>query len=183
MSEFLRAISPAIRNLLGLWRRKLIFHSLHGKGNMIGKCSRLIRAHERRRPGSLYVVLCDQDEGDCLKLKRTLLDVTKQCGVSGRSCVRIVCRELEAWLLGDRKALEAAYPKSRIDKRAHANPDSVSRPKKLVMRGTASRRPTMVARNVGSKMTAASIKNNRSASFQHFVSGLARLCEKHRKSL
>jgi hypothetical protein len=58
-------------------------------------------------PNSKFVVLRDQDQSDCLALKKEL---QKKCAKAGHksALVRIACRELEAWYFGDLKAVEQA---------------------------------------------------------------------------
>lgn len=58
-----------------------------------------------------FVILRDQDGGDCVILKTKLSEIAAQGG--HRFTVRVVCNELESWLLGELDAVEAAYPASR----------------------------------------------------------------------
>jgi hypothetical protein len=53
-----------------------------------------------RAPHSAFVVLRDQDAADCHAVKRKLSDLVK---LSGRTptLVRVACRELESWFVGD----------------------------------------------------------------------------------
>lgn len=179
MKTFLATIEPSVRRLLNLQGKGMLYLSFKGKDKLRKKAAKQIRAYRDTYPDCRFVVLCDQDADDCKALKKVFQDIIDQCGVAKRSRIRIVCKELEAWLLGDRPALEAAFPNSQIDKKAYANPDNVSNPKKLVLRKTGSSVPTKIARQVGSKMSVDSIKRNRSASFRQFVSGLALLVKKH----
>lgn len=59
-------------------------------------------------PNSLFVVLRDQDAGDCRKIKGQL---SAKCAAAGRedALVRIACRELVSWYLGDLAAVEEAF--------------------------------------------------------------------------
>ncbi len=51
-----------------------------------------------------------QDSGDCESVKQRLLDIlNKDC--KSPFLVRIACRELEAWFLGDLDAIKNAYPR------------------------------------------------------------------------
>jgi hypothetical protein len=54
-----------------------------------------------------FLILHDQDLADCIQLKRELLALVP-LEKRNRTQVRIVCRELEAWYLGDLPALIAA---------------------------------------------------------------------------
>ena len=59
------------------------------------------------------VVVVDSDDKDCLKFKQDLLDVLNACNPRPRTLFRIAIEEGEAWLLGDRAAVKAAYPNSK----------------------------------------------------------------------
>ena len=59
------------------------------------------------------VVVVDADNNDCVKFKQELLNVLSQCQPRPRTLFRIAVEESEAWLLGDRCAVLAAYPKAR----------------------------------------------------------------------
>ena len=59
------------------------------------------------------VVVVDADYRDCVEFKQELLDVLTQCQPRPRTLFRIAIEESEAWLLGDKRAVLAAYPKAR----------------------------------------------------------------------
>jgi hypothetical protein len=67
-----------------------------------------------KMPHSAILVTRDQDEEDCKLLKQRLLG--KMRHRTSNSRIRIVCRELEAWFLGDLQAVEMAYPRSKATK-------------------------------------------------------------------
>ena len=58
---------------------------------------------------SSVVVLVDLDDKDCIKFKQDLLDVLNACNPRPKTLFRIAIEEGEAWLLGDRAAVKAAY--------------------------------------------------------------------------
>ena len=62
---------------------------------------------------SSVVVVVDSDDKDCLKFKQGLLDVLHKCNPCPRTLFRIAVEESEAWLLGDRVAVRAAYPNAK----------------------------------------------------------------------
>lgn len=56
------------------------------------------------------IIVQDQDSNDCIELKKELAGICLKNG----NCpvlIRIACRELENWYLGDMKAIEMVYPK------------------------------------------------------------------------
>ena len=62
---------------------------------------------------SAVIVVVDADARDCRAFKRELLDVLDACNPRPRTLFRIAVEESEAWLLGDRDAVKAAYPGAR----------------------------------------------------------------------
>jgi Domain of unknown function (DUF4276) len=60
----------------------------------------------------LFVILRDNDGGDCKGLKHHLASLAAVGGHPFK--VRIVCQELEGWLIGDSAAVTAAYPRCRF---------------------------------------------------------------------
>ncbi len=59
------------------------------------------------------IVVVDSDARDCMAFKQELLDVLNACNPRPRTLFRIAVEESEAWLLGDRDAVKAAYPGAR----------------------------------------------------------------------
>lgn len=59
-------------------------------------------------PDARFLILRDNDRGDCFVRKARLEAVVNAAGRSGQTKVRIVCQELEAWFIGDSVALEAS---------------------------------------------------------------------------
>jgi hypothetical protein len=59
------------------------------------------------------VVVVDLDTRDCNAFKRELLDVLSACTPAPKTLFRIAIEEMEAWLLGDKEAVLAAYPAAK----------------------------------------------------------------------
>ncbi len=82
-------------------------------------------------PDTRFVVLRDQDGGDCQAVKAGLRD---RCAIAGcdKALVRVACRELEAWVLGDLAAVGAAYGKPSLGefqaKAKFRTPDQLANP-------------------------------------------------------
>ena len=104
-----------------------------GKQDLEKSIPRKLRAW--REPGVRFVVARDQDSADCRQVKARLADL---CRNAGRAdvLVRVVCRELEAWYIGDPEALVRAFPEARrrrrmlreLSRARYRNPDTVGRP-------------------------------------------------------
>jgi len=78
----------------------------------------LIRRMKRwLRPNSRFVVMRDQDSGDCQVIKARLLNL---CATAGQpqATARIVCKELETFFVGDWAAIAAGYNQPKLA--AHA---------------------------------------------------------------
>lgn len=82
---------------------------------LLDQLPRLLRGYGRnqRRETECVVVVVDLDDRDCTTFKRELLDVLEACDPRPRTLFRIAIEESEAWLLGDREAVVAAYPSAR----------------------------------------------------------------------
>lgn len=59
------------------------------------------------------VVVVDLDDKDCLVFKQEMLDILNACNPQPTTLFRIAIEEGEAWLLGDRNAVKAAYPRAK----------------------------------------------------------------------
>ena len=146
-----------------------------GKQDLARSIPRKLRAW--REPGVRFIVLRDQDNADCHEVKTQLVDL---CRMGGRSdvLVRVVCRELEAWYLGEPAALALAFPSAamrvqrELRKRRFRNPDEVVNPSAAVARLI----PEFQKRRGARRMAEFLSRDNRSRSFQVFVEGLERLC-------
>ncbi|MGB5686768.1 MAG: DUF4276 family protein [Candidatus Electrothrix sp.] len=84
-----------------------------------------------KQPDSRFIVLRDQDAGDCRQIKQNLV---KKCQEAERpdAIVRIACHELESFYLGDLQAVEKALKMSGLAKRQNQRkfrqPDNLPNP-------------------------------------------------------
>ena len=62
---------------------------------------------------SAVIVVVDSDDRDCIAFKKELLSVLNNCNPRPKTLFRIAVEEGEAWLLGDRSAIKAAYPSAK----------------------------------------------------------------------
>ena len=128
-----------------------------------------------RVPGDRFVILRDQDSDDCVHLKARL---TELCRASGRpdAVVRIACRELEAWYLGDPAALAAEYGDESLlelaRKKRFRDPDSVVHPAQELVRIVPDFRKIDGARRMAQQVTR---DRNRSRSFQVLMQSVEKL--------
>jgi hypothetical protein len=126
-------------------------------------------------PNTWFVVLRDQDAGDCRRVRDRLVELVRQSG--REALVRVACRELESWVLGDLQALAAAFEEPRLtrwsDKAKYRNPDELHRPVDEVRRLVPSYQKVDGARRVGPLLEP---QRNLSPSFRAFCAGIERLC-------
>jgi hypothetical protein len=87
-------------------------------------------------PNTVFVVIRDQDSGDCIVIKQSLYKKCKDAG-HPETIVRIACRELESFYLGDPVAVEQGLGLKNIaksgNKASFRMPDTVDRPSKKLM--------------------------------------------------
>ncbi len=94
-----------------------------------------IRLRAWLQPNTLFVVMRDQDSGDCVTIKNRLID---KCNKSGKpDClIRIACHELESFYLGDLSAVAAAIGPSNLaqqqGKAKYRNPDRLTNPAQVL---------------------------------------------------
>ena len=83
-----------------------------GKKLLLDHLPKLLRGYGRSQQTeqACVVVVVDLDDKDCTAFKRELVGVLNACTPQPRTLFRIAIEEFEAWLLGDRDAVTAAYP-------------------------------------------------------------------------
>lgn len=127
------------------------------------------------RPGAAFVVLRDQDAADCRTVRQGLMERVTE---SGRSpcLVRVACRELEAWVVGDWASIAGAFGRPGLathgQKQEFRTPDAIQRPVEAIRKYIPDYQKRDGARRVGPLLDP---QANRSASFRAFCSGLQRL--------
>lgn len=113
---------------LGLDPAEVTIIAHEGKSDLERSIPRKLRAWQA--PGARFLILRDNDRGDCKAVKHLLTDLVATTGKSPVTKVRIVCQELEAWFLADVTALIAAgyLAAGRFPAFSKKNPDSISHP-------------------------------------------------------
>jgi hypothetical protein len=129
-------------------------------------------------PNSCFVILRDQDHQDCFAVKAGLTAICNRAGKS-EALVRIACRELESWYIGDFEAVESGLGirglARQAGKQKFRNPDRVDAPAKELERMTSGRyQKVSGSRAIGPHMEAS---RNRSSSFRVFHQGILRLLD------
>jgi hypothetical protein len=127
-------------------------------------------------PNSLFVILRDQDAGDCREIKNRLKAKCLSAGQDS-ALVRIACRELESWYLGDLTAVEEAFGMRGLARLAlkakHRQPDLLGSPSAELAKLTRGQYQKVDgSRKLGPLLN---LSANLSRSFQVFLEGIIRL--------
>ncbi len=151
------------------------FLVFEGKQDLEKRLERRIRGW--MAPASYFVGMRDQDSGNCEEIKRTLLEKCKNAGKSD-SLVRIACRELESFYLGDLAAVERALKTKGLgakqNKSKYRSPDKLDNPAEELSRLTNhGYQKISGSRAIGPCL--ALDDSNRSHSFNKLVSGIKSL--------
>lgn len=149
-----------------------------GKSDLQKSIPQKMKAFSHFHEPVLIVILHDQHQADCFGLKQKLVRLCEDNG-SCSFLVRIVCRELESWYLGDMAAIEAAYPQVKAKKykgkARFRDPDRCSAAHEMEKILPAFQK-IAASRKISQYM---SVNENRSRSFNHFISGLIRVLNRY----
>ncbi len=133
-----------------------------------------------RLPHSRFIVMRDQDSGNCVQIKTNLKQLCQQAG-HGEAVVRIACRELESFFVGDMAAVATAFDKPGLAKHARSakfkSPDTLGSPSdelKKLLPGYGKRDG---ARRIAPQLSS---QRNHSVSFQVLHRALQRLADEPR---
>lgn len=174
MTETLRELLP---KLFPEWRESVHWLALTHRGKSDLEKSIPKKLNGWTEAGARFVILRDNDGGDCRQRKQHLQELASTRHTED-VLIRIVCQELESWFIGDLGAVKAAFP------RASANPKKL--PAKFRDPDRLTNAADELARLTGTKTKVSRAKEiakhlrpeaNRSVSFNHFISGLQRLAQ------
>jgi hypothetical protein len=134
-----------------------------------------------KKPGAKILITRDQDSGDCGKIKNRIRDtIADRCHC--QYLIRIVCRQLENWFLGDLGAVEKAYPgfksSRHINKARLRDIDDVQNADEYlcsILPDYKNRRYLPKLETAEKISAELDITNNSSKSFSHFITGIQKL--------
>jgi hypothetical protein len=116
-----------------------------------------------------FIILRDADGGNCRDLKKHLSSLAAQAGDKPYK-VRIVCQELESWLIGDAQAIEKSYCwRIESQKAKFLNPDRLTNASEELSKITGDRTKELRARKIAPYLIP---DRNKSHSFQVFYKTL-----------
>lgn len=83
---------------------------------LLDQLPRILRGYGRSldKDNSVVIVIVDLDQRDCISFKKELVELLDACIPAPRALFRIAIEETEAWLLGDRAAIKAAYLQAKL---------------------------------------------------------------------
>lgn len=152
---------------------KVYYLVFEGKQDLENQLVRKIRGW--RLPDTAFVVLRDQDAAACEAVKASLVSLVHE---SARApvLVRIACRELESWIVGDWNAVAQAFDRPNLSaqssRKAFLDPDRLVRPVESLRRFIPEYQKRDGARLIGPLLDP---KRNQSRSFRTFCSGVQKL--------
>ncbi len=132
-------------------------------------------------PDSIFVVMRDQDSGDCRAIKTKLVGLCNEAG-KDRVLVRVACRELESFYLGDLAAVEKGLGlkglKTKQLGKKFRTPDALGSPANELFRLTGNTYDKVS----GSRAIAPylNLQSNCSKSFNVLLSGINNMIGKQR---
>jgi len=133
--EMLKALLPKILPEDRFYYRFIVFE---GKQHLEKNMERKIRLWQI--PESVFLVLRDQDSGDCYRIKENLQQSVQLISPLRKILFRIACHELESFYLGDLSAVERGLQISGIsrnqEKGKFRNPDLLGNPAEELMKIT-----------------------------------------------
>lgn len=129
-------------------------------------------------PNTKFVIMRDQDAADCHVVKNKLVTLCQAAG-RGDALVRVACRELESFYLGDLQAVEAGLGigglAARQNTKKYRAPDRLGNPVQELTRLTGNRYQKIAgSRTIGPHLH---FENNRSHSFTVLIKGILQLIE------
>lgn len=171
MENVLRILLPRILPSKYILDENCFLRPHNGKGDLLKSIPVKVRTFSNFYEPVKIIILHDQDSNDCKLLKKKIQELCDSNGDCPTK-VRIVCRELESWYLGDMSAIEKVYPKFKkstyFNKEKFRDPDSCNSYYELkkiipeIQKGFASR-------NIPNFFN---LDENKSKSFQAFVNGI-----------
>ncbi len=173
MERFLEIFLISILPKEWALNQNVFIRSFEGKQDLQRSLPKKVKVLSNWHEPVGLIVLQDQDSSDCSTLKNKLMQIIQSNGEIPY-LIRIVCRELESWYIGDMEAIKKAYPKFKSEKYINQakfrNPDILNAAdelSKLLPEFQKVTSASKIAQHIN-------IETNKSDSFNQFVIGFNR---------
>ena len=92
---------------------------------LLDQLPRILRGYGNTPGIDAAVVVLDSDRRNCVTFLTELKALAAACNPAPNTLFRLAIEEVEAWYLGDRQALQTAYPRAKADGLGRYAQDSV----------------------------------------------------------
>lgn len=149
------------------------YRRFSGVNNLLKRLEKTICNHSDTQ--CPIVILCDQDDKDCVALKKKILSLCRKSGQRSRCIVRIACRELESWYLAQLNVVANHFgvPELSHHQNRYNNPDNIDKPSKVLERLTKQQYQKVKGSRIMGQYLDPAV--DRSISFKHFVDTLRKI--------
>ena len=172
MESFLRVILPRVLPDKYTLDYNCFIRPHEGKSHLQKSIPRKVQGFKHYSTPVKLIVVHDQDTHDCQVLKAKLSSLIEEKDQLLPKLIRIACRELENWYLGDLNAIEKVYPDSKASKQQNKarfrNCDNLNGSEEM-QKLSGHFTKIYAARQIPLRMN---LKENTSISFNHFVNGI-----------
>lgn len=171
MENFLPIILPKILPNDIIINQNCFLRPHNGKSDLIKSIPKKVKVFSGYTTPTKIIILHDQDTSDCYKLKSSIEKLINSSG-DCEHLIRIPCRELEAWYLGDMDSIGKVFgrfkPEKYKTKTKFRNPD-LCRASAEIIKICPDFQKGYASKNIPIFMD---IEINKSPSFITFVSGV-----------
>lgn len=172
MEHFLRELLPVVLPDGYLLDQNCFIRPHEGKSHLRKSIPRKAKTYPHWSIPVKLIIIHDQDSSDCKRLKYDIEKLVREVNETCPLLIRIACRELENWYLGDLNAVEKVYPESKASmqsrKAKFRNPDFLvgsDEMKKLTGTFTKSFASKEIPKHLA-------LDENKSPSFNHLIKGI-----------
>ena len=150
------------------------YRTFSGKPDLLSRLEKTIRNHTDE--DCHFVIVCDQDADDCVKLKQKISESCQKTGRKAMCHIRIACHELESWYLAQLDVVSQHFGVPEVvnlQNTKYRYPDNIEKPSKELERITKRNyQKVKGSRKMGEYLN---LTVDRSTSFRHFIEVLKRL--------
>jgi len=175
MAVFLEEFLPIILPEGYILNENCFVRPHNGKQDLQKQIPKIVRAYRNYPLPVKFMVIHDQDSYDCMALKTKLKNLIAENTSNTDYLIRIACRELENWYLGDLDAVEHIYPESKASRQKNKakfrEPDRLNGAEEM-QKFSKNFGKVSCAREIAKVI---SVERNKSESFNQFQHGVIKL--------